>query len=354
MGLIDMGVGLHYERPPCVSVGMPVFNGERYLDGALRSLLAQDFTDFELIVCDNASTDATAAIAADWATKDPRVRVVRNETNIGAERNFNRVFTIARGRYFRWAAHDDLVAPEHLRRCVMALEASPDAVLSTTWAHIIDAQDRVIGFYDGGIAAAESTDTAVRFAALVLSRHLCTDLFGLIRSDALRKTGLHGLYYGADRALLAELSLLGRFVRVPLPLFFNREHPGRVSRSAGLWRDAGGLPSLILYSDYRRAVASHVTDPRTRSRCRLHLWRWWASNWNFARVIAETITRIHPPFENVVHRLKLRVYGSVPQVRRIPSQHGEVLELDEHQYQSSIPKNLFDVGCEAARHKEQD
>jgi hypothetical protein len=214
------------------------------------------------------------------------------------------------------------------RICAVRREAraAPDAVLSTSWVHIIDAHDRVIGFYDGGVPGAQSPDPAVRFAALVLSRHLCTDLFGVIRADALRITRLHGLYYGSDRALLAELSLLGRFVRVPMPLFLNREHPLRASRSFGLWRGAGGLPSLVLLSDYRRAVTSHVSDRRTHFICRLHLLRWWAHDWNFARVIAELITCVHPPFENLVHRLKLRFYGSLPQIRRIPSQSLDPVE----------------------------
>jgi glycosyltransferase involved in cell wall biosynthesis len=307
------------EQPPCVSIGVPVHNGEMYLDRALASLLAQDFTDFEVLISDNASTDRTVAIAEGWAAKDSRVRVFRNEVNIGPERNFSRVFTLARGRYFRWAAHDDLIDPQYLGRCVAALETSPDAVLSNSWVRIIDEQDRVIGFYDGGVVGAYSTDTAVRFAALVLSRHLCTDLFGVIRTDALRKTRLLGPYFGADRALLAELALLGRFVHVQVPLFSNREHASRSSRSLGLWRTAGGLPSLVLLSDYQHAVSTHVGDRRTRLACRMILLRWWASNWNFARVIAEMITRLHPPFENVVHRLKLRFYGSMPQIQRRPS-----------------------------------
>ena len=244
-----MHAGGKLEQPPCVSIGVPVRNGEAYLDRALASLLAQDFTDFEVLICDNVSTDRTVAIADAWAAKDSRVKVFRNDVNIGAERNFSRVFTLARGRYFRWAAHDDLIDPQYLGRCVAALEGSPDAVLSNSWVNIIDDQDRVIGFYDGGVAGAYSTDTAERFAALVLSRHLCTDLFGVIRADALRKTKLLGPYYGADRALLAELGLLGRFVHVPAPLFSNREHAGRGSRGLGLWRTPEGLPSLVLLSD---------------------------------------------------------------------------------------------------------
>jgi hypothetical protein len=84
----------------------------------------------------------------------------------------------------------------------------------------------------------------------------------------------------------------------------------------------------MIYSDYRRAVASHISDRRTRQLCRLHLLRWWASDWNLVRIIAEMITSVHPPFENVVNHLKLYFYGPLPQVRQItptppvnPSRH---------------------------------
>jgi hypothetical protein len=188
---------------------------------------------------------------------------------------------------------------------------------------MIDANDRVIGFYDGGLAGAESRDTAARFAALILSRHLCTDLFGVLRADALRKTQMHGSYFGADRALLVELGLLGRFVHVPAPLFMNRDHASRGSHAMGRWRGPHGLPSLVLLSDYRRAVMSHVSDPETRRLCQLHLLRWWACDWNLARVIAEMMIRVHPPFENVVNRLKLHFYGAMPQIRRLPPTTGD-------------------------------
>jgi hypothetical protein len=95
----------------------------------------------------------------------------------------------------------------------------------------------------------------------------------------------------------------------------------------GRWRGAGGLPSLVLFGDYRRAVTSHISDRRTRQACRLHLLRWWARDWNLARVIAEMITSVHPPFENVVNRLKLHFYGPLPQIRRIPASTEESLEL---------------------------
>ncbi len=85
---------------PRVSIGLPVFNGERYLARAIDSVLGQDFRDFELIICDNASTDRTAEICAAYARRDARVRYVRNPRNLGAGPNYDRCFHLARGTYF--------------------------------------------------------------------------------------------------------------------------------------------------------------------------------------------------------------------------------------------------------------
>ena len=114
---------------PAVSVGLPVYNGERYLAEAIESVLRQTFADFELVISDNASTDRTAEICRSFARADGRVRYHRNEANLGALPNFNRVFDLGRGRYFKWAAHDDVLRPELLRRCVDVLEDNRDAVV---------------------------------------------------------------------------------------------------------------------------------------------------------------------------------------------------------------------------------
>ncbi len=294
---------------PCVSIGVPVYNGELYLDETLRSLTAQDFGDFEIIIVDNASTDGTASIAKSWVNRDPRIRYLVNDSNIGGEPNFNRAFECARGRYFRWQAADDAVKPDHLHQCLAALEANPDAVLSQSWVGIIDSEGCEIGIYDGGLRGSESKDAVDRFDAVVMSRHLCTHLFGVVRSDALRATRMLGNYHGGDRALLAELALLGRFVLVPAPLFMNREHPRRASRVArgpAIWN---------LYVDYWRAINRHAHDPRVGRRCRLHLLWWWLIDWNYARLAVEVLGSIYPPLFGWVNRLKLMIYGPLPQVR---------------------------------------
>src|SRR5512139_3267591 len=114
---------------PRVSIGVPVYNGENFLKDALDSLLAQTFKDFEIVIADNVSTDQTEEICRSYAAKDARIRYYRNETNIGAGPNHNRVFELSRGEYFKWVCHDDMCAPEFLERCIEVLDRDPSVVL---------------------------------------------------------------------------------------------------------------------------------------------------------------------------------------------------------------------------------
>ena len=115
---------------PLVSISLPVFNGERYVERALASLQEQTYRNLEIVVTDNASTDSTPEILARRAADDARIRIHRNAENLGAAPNFNLGFELARGELFKWCAHDDICAPTFVERCVEALQARPDAVLA--------------------------------------------------------------------------------------------------------------------------------------------------------------------------------------------------------------------------------
>ena len=107
---------------PKVSIGMPVYNGAGFISRTLDSVLGQTFGDLEVVVIDNASTDETPDIVRRIAAGDPRVRYERNDRNIGIPRNFERAYRRSRGTYFKWHAHDDLLAPTFLERCVEVLD----------------------------------------------------------------------------------------------------------------------------------------------------------------------------------------------------------------------------------------
>lgn len=123
--------------------GLPVYNGERFLPGALDSLLTQDYEDIEVVVSDNGSTDATEEICRAAAAADPRVRYVREETNRGGTWNYRRVVELSASPLFSWMAVDDLKLPTFASSCVAALDARPDAVFAMTRTGIIDGDDVV-------------------------------------------------------------------------------------------------------------------------------------------------------------------------------------------------------------------
>jgi glycosyltransferase involved in cell wall biosynthesis len=214
---------------PRVSIGLPVFNGENYIVEALDSILAQTYTDFELIISDNASTDRTEEICRAYAAKDERIRYFRNETNLGATANFNRVFELSSGEYFKWAAHDDIIAPDFLLKCVEVLDQDPSVVLCYTKTKTIDERGKAIEKCIVKLNT-DSTRPHKRFRDMISVEHWCFQICGVARASVLRMTPLIASYSGSDRNLLAELSLIGRVYEIPEYLFFRRDHPKTSTR----------------------------------------------------------------------------------------------------------------------------
>lgn len=209
-----------------LNIGLPVFNGEKYLEKALDSLLSQTYKDFKLIICDNASTDKTEQICRKYAKIDARVHYYRNKTNVGGPANYNLVFKLSSSKYFKWAAYDDVHAPDYLQKCLEVLDDDPSVVLSHSRNGRIDQYDNLVGTYDEHILSRISSDKPhERFGDLISLRNPCWSLYGVMRSGALKRTPLHGDYILADRNLLAELGLMGRFYEIPEHLFFRRDHP---------------------------------------------------------------------------------------------------------------------------------
>lgn len=235
-------------RPPLVSMGLPVYNGEEYLAAALDSLLSQTLEDFELIISDNGSTDRTGEICRRYAERDIRIRLYREDENRGACWNFNRVFQLSRGLYFKWAAADDLCDPTFLARCVEILERDPTVVCCHSRTRQIDASGEFLPNTpdptDGGVPDnrgwrqrfrrrrrpdGSSANAHRRFADVLLHTGWSARNYGLSRADALRRTNLIGRVCGAEKVLMGELSLIGRFHDLPEPLFFQRIHGNAVS-----------------------------------------------------------------------------------------------------------------------------
>jgi glycosyltransferase involved in cell wall biosynthesis len=213
--------GLDGARPR-LTIGLPIYNGEELLPQAIESLLTQKYDDFEVVISDNASVDGTPELCAGYAAQDPRIRSVRNERNLGSIPNFNKLVGLARGEYFKWAAHDDWCEPEFVGRCVEVLDADPGVVLCHTKATRVD-EDGHTMVVDLDPLDVRSPDPAERFRQVLWSLRAIYPIYGVIRTEALRRTQLFRSHSGSDRILLAELSLLGQLHQIPELLLYERE-----------------------------------------------------------------------------------------------------------------------------------
>jgi glycosyltransferase involved in cell wall biosynthesis len=277
------------DKPPLVTIGLPVYNGERFLRDSLDALLAQTFTDFELVISDNASTDSTSNICHEYAKQDSRIRYVRQPINIGAAPNHNYLVSQARGKYFKWASHDDLYDPDLVRQCVEVLEAHPEVVLAHCWDALVDETGEVTARAPYLLDTANPSPRA-RLRALLYTPG-GNDFYGVIRTSVLKRVRPHQTYYNADRTFMAGLVLAGPFHQVPRILYYRREHAGRASHGSRRARAVAldprranriRNPMLRMYAEYvldfARAVWAAPIPVRERAWCLLEVAGWAISS----------------------------------------------------------------------------
>jgi len=275
---------------PRLSVGLPVYNGANYLAESLEALLGQSYGDFELIISDNASTDSTPDICQHYAQQDSRIRYFRQPRNVGLAPNHNFAVEQARADLFKWASNDDLYARDLLERCVDALNNNPDVVLAHSWTAMIDGSGAVTKATEYPLATA-SPRAPDRFRSLLFDDGGDDD-GGVIRTAVLRQVAVKDSYHHADRTIIAELSLYGRFYQVPDWLYFRRDHPERAERACPTVRsrcanmdprraDRLRHPLPRLYGEYIWAYLSMIRraplSPADRRECYRHLAQWAAS-----------------------------------------------------------------------------
>jgi glycosyltransferase involved in cell wall biosynthesis len=272
---------------PRLSIGLPVYNGARYLAGSIEALLGQSYQDFELIISDNASTDDTPAICHHYEEQDSRIRYFRQQRNIGHVPNHNFLVGKARGEFFKWAAHDDLYARDLIKRCVGALDEHPEAVLAHSWVAVMDDSDTptTLRRHPAGTASPHPPE---RFRSMLYDG-MGDYTYAVMRTSVLRRTPLHESFYYADRTLITELALHGTFCQVEDWLFFRRDHPSEPRKSVrercAIFdpRRANRLrnPAIRLYAEYIWGYISAIRraplSPEDRRKCYRCLAGWVAS-----------------------------------------------------------------------------
>ena len=224
------------ESSPALSIGLAVRNGRDVIERCIESILSQDFTDLELVVCDNASDDGTIEMLDDYARADRRIRLSVNQVNIGSHENMRRVLEASRGTFFRWISADDWLEPRCLSTCVRALESRPDAIGVTTWftIHTPDGSTRYEE-YRGEFP--NSPDPARRFERMLWFFHAgdakYDPIYGIYRRNRLMRAHVLRPSERTDWLLSAELALLGPIIHVDKRLANRtRAYPRGVDRAA--------------------------------------------------------------------------------------------------------------------------
>jgi glycosyltransferase involved in cell wall biosynthesis len=272
---------------PRLTIGLPVHNGARFIGKAIDSILAQTFTDFELDISDNASTDGTEEICRTYSEIDRRVHYVRNEKNVGAAANYNRLFKASKSKYFKWAAHDDALAPEYLMRCVKVLDSDPSVAVCHTDTVYVDAEgQQSLKVYDGydDLLDFRSPEPHVRFAKYLFRPHRgpirWNAIFGVMRASVLARTPLIGAYVLSDQVLLGELALRGKIYRVPEKLFVRgnpypangRQNKTYTTRTYAIWFDPKNKNRIILPKKLRASLEYVRSIHRVRLRPAERIW----------------------------------------------------------------------------------
>ena len=271
---------------PRVSIGVPVYNGQKYIGATLDSLVAQTYSSIEIIVTDNCSTDATPQIVQSYAERDPRVKYFRNVSNIGPARNYNASLKAARGEYFKWCSSDDLCAPDFVEKCVKVLDSDSAVVVAYPRTHIIDADGRVVGRYEYELDFDEP-DAYLRFSRIMnVDHHVhgAHELYGVIRLATLCAAGGMRTHVRGDSVLIARLLLRGRFRRIEEFLFFNRDHSDRSSRYLARQRVRAGS-RLSRYIGCGPLPSAEWWDEKLRGRIVFPEWRVLSE---YARAVHET------------------------------------------------------------------
>jgi glycosyltransferase involved in cell wall biosynthesis len=265
---------------PLISIGMPVYNGQRYIRQSLDSLLAQDYENFELTISDNGSTDSTREICLEYAARDKRIKYYRNESNMGATWNFNRVFELSSGEYFMWAGSDDYFDRRYLSSCLNVLSSSETVVLVGTVCQSIDSETDKLLFVDQGFSTVglSSRERFMKYKSTIhAGKHIGAIFYGLCKRSVMAGIRSMRKVVGCDHLVLAELCFKGEFVTIPEKLMVKRWGGASLSHKKNASAVGVKNPVLIKFPYFVREILLQAiilkTDKLTaREKFKLCLW----------------------------------------------------------------------------------
>ncbi|MCK4817354.1 glycosyltransferase [bacterium] len=290
---------------PRVSIGLPVYNGEKYLKPTLDSILCQTFTDFELIISDNGSNDRTKEMCEEYAANDKRIIYHRNINNLGIAPNYNLVFELSSGDYFKWADYDDILSPNFLAECLEVLDNNPDVAVCFSKIKLINKDGEFIEEYDP-LPETVGLEPHKRFRNLILEPdHVAAQVSGLMRANIIKESIMHGSYPSSDEVILANLALLGEFYEIPERLMSIRFHPEQSTsgvlaseraRVISFDTSLKGQVILIKWLYFKDCILSIKGAPISAYQkilCYLHMLHWLLLPKNFRSMVKDMLLAIH-------------------------------------------------------------
>lgn len=244
---------------PLVSIGMPTYNQASYLSEALASVLGQSFTDFEVVLVDDASTDDTPRVLA--SVHDPRVRLFRNPANKGWVGNFRRVLAESRGKYFLLLGHDDLLAPGFLAWAVGVLEANPTAAFAHSGVRFIgNRQDQSVLDFPQKLNGRDYI-----LQSLAAAQNLTNLSASLARRDWVMELGIEDLIF-CDWTLWLRLAMRGEVLYTPELLGSYRFHSANETKTVSsqpsrhLWELGRSVLTFAARENADAAMYARVYD----------------------------------------------------------------------------------------------
>jgi glycosyltransferase involved in cell wall biosynthesis len=213
-----------------VFIGLPVFNAQKHIRAAIESHLSQSFSDFELVIADNCSTDATLEISTEYASRDKRVRVLTAERNRGNRWNHRRLIEEISepNQYFRWAGGDDVMGPDLLQSMVEVLDSRAEVSAVMPDTRNIDDEGNPIGSMPRTLDL-QSPDVFKRAHDILTVGFQHVIAYGLIRVSVLRDMRTRPAYPHWDPVFAFELALRGQVVQTQGTHLLRRFHPGSIS-----------------------------------------------------------------------------------------------------------------------------
>jgi glycosyltransferase involved in cell wall biosynthesis len=288
---------------PLVSIGLPVLNGEKKIAAVLDSLLKQSLSDFELIISDNASSDLTEIICREYASRDVRIKYFKQNTNIGQIRNFQFVLNQSIGKYFMWAAADDLRTSDYLEENVAILENNPSCIFSAP-SNCFEGDENINGrTYDFEIRGT-IYDRINFFLKICSKSHAC--FYAVIKRESLRNfIMLKNDYLAFDWIVIIELLEQGEFHRSKhgklvlgkngvsmQPNFYKKMQKLHIEKLIPLYQFSKSFVNIV-----HRSEGLTVTN-KTKLFCKLFLVNWSVAYQNFLSnailVYKHIIVRVDP------------------------------------------------------------